>query len=290
MRSEPMRSILEAQHPEGWWVKPGGGYSPKYTGTVWELIFLDQLGADADDFRIQRACDYVLEHALTTSGGFGASGAKRDGPLPPSRVIHCLNGNLMRALLGFDRIDDVRVQAAIDWAARAITGNGVECYYASGTSGPGFACAANDKRPCAWGAVKELLGLARIPLSRRSHLVSDAIDQGTEFLLSRDPSVADYPMPLRDAKPSSSWFKLGFPSGYVTDVLQNLEALAELGKAKDPRLGNALRWVEEQQEKGRWTNRYAYNGKTVVDFERRGQTSKWVTLRACTVLKAAWSD
>jgi hypothetical protein len=95
-------------------------------------------------------------------------------------------------------------------------------------------------------------------------------------------------MPTRDSRPARAWFKLGFPSGYVTDVLQNLEVLAELGYAQDPRLGNALAWIESQQDHGRWTNRYAYNRKTVVDIERQGQPSKWVTLRACTVLRAAW--
>jgi len=74
----------------------------------------------------------------------------------------------------------------------------------------------------------------------------------------------------------------------VTDVPQNLEVLAELGHARDLRLRNALRWVEAQQEQGRWSNRYAYNGKTVVDIECQGQPSKWVTLRACAVLRAAW--
>ena len=33
-------------------------------------------------------------------------------------------------------------------------------------------------------------------------------------------------------------------------------------------------------------NEYAYNGKTWVDLERQGQPSKWVTLRACRVLRA----
>jgi hypothetical protein len=46
MRADPIASILAAQNPEGWWAKPGPGYSPKYTSTVWQLIFLDQLGAD----------------------------------------------------------------------------------------------------------------------------------------------------------------------------------------------------------------------------------------------------
>ena len=34
-------------------------------------------------------------------------------------------------------------------------------------------------------------------------------------------------------------------------------------------------------------NSYAYNRKTWVDFERQGQPSKWVTLRACRFLRAA---
>jgi hypothetical protein len=288
MRAEPIRSILAAQDPAGWWVKPGAGYSPKYTGTVWELIFLDQLGADATDPRIQRACDYVLTHTPTISGGFGASGSRDDSPPPPSKVIHCLNGNIVRALVGFGRIDDARLRVAVDWAARAITGEGVDRYYGSRTSGPGFACGANDGKPCAWGAVKELRGLARIPPRKRSRLVRTAIDQAVDFLLSRDPAVADYPTPSRDTKPASTWFKAGFPSRYVTDVPQNLEVLAELGHARDLRLRNALRWVEAQQEQGRWSNRYAYNGKTVVDIECQGQPSKWVTLRACAVLRAAW--
>jgi hypothetical protein len=285
MAADPIRSMHDAQEPEGWWVKPGGGYSPKYTATVWQLIFLDQLGADGADPRVQRACDYVLDHTQTASGGFGA-GAVRDGGRPPaSRVFHCLNGNLLRALIGFGRLDDRRVGAAIEWAARAITGNGMERYYASGTGGPGFACVANEQKPCAWGAVKEMLGLARVPPRRRSRLVRAAIDQGAEFLLSRDPAIADYPMLSTDTRPSGAWFRLGFPSGYVADVLQNLEVLCELGRAGDPRLANALRWLEAQQHGGIWSNRHAYNGKTVVDIEGQGAPSKWVTLRACTV---AW--
>ena len=287
MRVDPIRSILDAQEPDGWWTKSGSGYSPKYTSTVWELCFLDQLGADGSDPRIQRACEYVLEHTQAPNGGFGASGVKDSGSPPPSRVIHCLNGNLTRALIGFGRLDDIRVKAAVDWAARTITGEGVDRYYESGTSGPGFACGANAKKPCAWGAVKELRALARLPKRRRSPLVRRAIDQGVEFMLSRDPAVADYPMPSRDKRPSRSWFQLGFPSGYVADVLQTLEVLSELGHGRDARLENALSWLEGQQHEGRWPNRYAYNGKTIVDFERQGHPSKWVTLRACTVLRAA---
>lgn len=287
MARDPIASILAAQHSDGHWEKPGPGYATKYRGTVWQLIFLDQLGADATDARIQRACEYVLAHSIAASGGFGASGRVGGAPPPPMAVIHCLNGNLLRALIGFGRLDDDRVQRAIEWEARAITGEGVERWYASGTSGPGFSCAANEKLPCAWGAVKALLGLARIPPASRSPLVERAIEAGLDFLLSHDPAVADYPMGWGNTRPSGSWFKLGFPSGYVTDVLQNLEVLCELGHARDPRLAHAIEWLlTKRTADGRWRNQSAYNGKTWVNIERQGQPSKWVTLRACRVLRS----
>jgi hypothetical protein len=288
MRTDPIASILAAQQHGGFWVKSGPGYAPKYRGTVWQVIFLDQLGADGRDSRVQAACEYVLSHSQAEMGGFAASGTEK-APPPPSRVIHCLNGNLLRALIGFGWLQDERVQHAIDWKASAITGEDFTRYYQSGTSGPGFCCVANEHLPCAWGAIKGLLALARIPPERRSPHVERAIQQGVEFLLSCDPATAAYPAGYGNMKPSQSWFKLGFPSGYVADVLQNLTVLCELGFAKDLRLRPAIEWLlSKQAQAGRWRNQYAYNGKTWVNFERQGQLSKWVTLRACSVLKMVY--
>ncbi len=289
MRSGPITAILDAQDPEGWWVKPGPGYAPKYTGTVWSVIFLDRLGADGRDPRVARGCGYVLEHTQAPNGGFAASGRiDASTPPPASGTIHCLNGNLLRAVIGFGWLEDARVRRSIEWQSRSVTGEGFDGYLRSGTSGPGFACAANDHLPCAWGAIKAMRALARIPPRRRGPHVRRAVDAGAAFLLSRDPAVADYPMGYGNTRPSGSWFRLGFPSGYVADVLETVEVLCELGHGRDPRLSNALELVGSMQgPDGRWRNRYAYNGKTWTDIERQGAPSKWVTLRACAVLKQA---
>ena len=53
MATGPVPVILNAQSPEGYWVKPGGGYSPKYRGTVWQIIFLAELGAAPTDERVR---------------------------------------------------------------------------------------------------------------------------------------------------------------------------------------------------------------------------------------------
>jgi hypothetical protein len=285
MRADPIASILANQHPDGWWVKPGAGYAPKYTGTVWSLMFLEQLGADPSNPSVRRACEYVLQNTQAATGAFICSGRIREGQPPPAEAIHCLHGNLLRSFIRFGWLDDERIRGAVEWQARSITGEGFDAFFRSGTSGPGFRCVANGHQPCAWGAIKALSALAAIPPRRRAGPVRRAIDRGVSFLLSRDPVVADYPT---DSKVSTSWFRLGFPSGYVADVLQNLEVLAELGHARDARVAGAIDWlVRRQDPDGRYRNRYAYNGKLWADADRQGAQSKWVTLRAARVLRAA---
>ena len=74
----------------------------------------------------------------------------------------------------------------------------------------------------------------------------------------------------------------------MADVLQNLEILAELGHAHDRRLKPAIEGLLSKQDAaGRWKNQYAYSGKLWADLEPQGSVSKWVTLRACRILKAA---
>lgn len=283
MTTGPVPAILDAQYPDGYWVKPGGGYSPKYRSTVWQIIFLAELGADPSDERVRRGCEYLLSHSIAANGAFSAY----QKPVP-SGSVHCLNGNLSYALLNLGYADDPRVQAALDWLARAITGEGQIRYYKSGTTGPGFACSANEGQPCAWGATKAMKALIAVPPDRRTPVAQRAIEVGTEFLLSRDPAVADYPYTQRV---SSTWFKFGFPLSYWSDVLETTGVLVELGYGGDPRLANALQFILNKQDtQGRWKLENSLNGKMWADIEKKGKPSKWVTLRALRVLKRAYGS
>ena len=216
--------ILDAQYPEGYWVKPGGGYSPKYRSTVWQIILLAELGSDPADGRVRRGCECLLNHSIAANGAFSAY----QKPVP-SGSVHCLNGNLLHALLRLGYADDPRVQTALDWQARAITGEGIQ-YLKSGTSGPGFACSVNQGQPCAWGANKAMKALIAVPPDQRTPVMQRAIEVGAQFLLSRDPAVADYPYTERV---SSTWFKFGFPLSYWSDVLETTAVLVELGYGGD---------------------------------------------------------
>ncbi len=281
-------AVLAEMKDEGYWVDSGTGYYPKYRGTVWSIILLAQLGASAaQDKRIRRACAYVLDHALTAGGQFSVTGA-------PSGTADCLQGNLCAALLDLG-YEDPRLETAIEWMARSVTGEGlapvddrqaVVRYYA-GKCGPTFACGSNNKLPCAWGAIKVMLAFSKWPKQKRTPLISRAIAEGINFLFSTDPALANYPSGYSD-KPSSNWWKFGFPVFYVTDLLQNVEALVALGYGHDQRLANALNVIQEKQDaQGQWALEYDYAGKTWLNFGVKKQANKWVTLRALRVLKAA---
>jgi hypothetical protein len=280
MRSEAAQKILAAQNPEGWWVKPGSGYSPKYQSTVWQILFLAELGADGRNRQVRRGCEYLLEHAQAVHGGLSAT-----ANATPSGAIHCLDGNLVWALVALGCGDDERVGRAVEWLAGAITGEDFDWFYASGTSGPGFRCAANMGQPCAWGAVKALRALANLPKTLRSGRVKKATTAAVEFLLGRDLAQADYPYTVRV---SGEWFKFGFPLSYTSDVLEASLALAEAGHARDPRLQRAIELIASKRDaEGRWRLKHSLNGKMWADVEVKGKPSKWVTLRALRVLKAA---
>jgi hypothetical protein len=284
----PIAAVLRRMNTAGYWSAAGPGYNPKYRSTVWSIIVLAQLGARCEeDERIQRACEYVLEHALTNSGQFSSSGA-------PSGTADCLQGNLCWALVELG-CDDARLGAAFDWMARSVTGEGIApmgdrsaaVRYYAGKCGPTFACGANNKLPCAWGGAKVMLALAHCPSKWQTPAVKRAIEHGVDFLFSVDPAAATYPSGW-SAKPSGNWWKFGFPVFYVTDLLQVVEALAALGHGGDPRLRRALKLIcEKQDAQGRWPLEYDYAGKTWLDFGAKKLPNKWVTLRALRVLKLA---
>ena len=158
--------------------------------------------------------------------------------------------------------------------------------------------------PCAWGAVKVMLAFSALPVTRRTPLVERAIQRGLDFLFSEELTSAAWPghryvnpevTPVKtytdnvpgteNYKPSSNWWKFGFPVFYNTDLLQVAEALVGLGYADDPRMAPLLQLIRGKADKtGRWAPEYDYAGKTWGNYGAKRQPNKWVTLRALRVL------
>lgn len=269
----PVRRILDAQWPDGYWMHPGVGYSPKYKATVWQIIFLAAMGVPRCD-PVERAVEYVLIHSRLPDGRFSARQDDKGAFL-------CLNGNLLRALVRFGYADDPRAMATRRALAEQIARDGLRCRCNAPLSRrPRH---MSDGLPCAWGAIKALGALSALPAAVRTPEEGEAIRQTVSFLLAHNLAAGDYPTAT---EASRHWSRFSFPLGYTADVLEAMQVLLQAGVAADhPRLQAAGSLVLAKQDgQGRWLLEYT-PGKTWASFGPRNKPSQWVTLRALRVLK-----
>ena len=267
VRHPPARQILDAQYPAGYWIKPDRGYSPKYKATVWQLLFLAELGAPRTE-AIARGCEHLFSAALREGQQLFSAHEHSTGIYP------CLNGDLLRALGHFGYGHDPVVTGVAGALARRVMGTGWAC--------PRNSARPRDPRtwqPCVWGCVKVLRGLATMPDRVRGAVIQGAIEEGIQFLLGYDLASEQRPAL---AKVPSGWLCFGFPLGERSDLLEALLALREAGVGTLP--ADAVRLVAQKQDgDGRWPlERVLPN--TWADFGAEGRPSKWVTLRAYQVL------
>jgi hypothetical protein len=280
----PARAIVEAQWPEGYWVSPGIGYSPRYKATIWQVVFLAALGAPRTP-AIDRACAYVLDHSRLPDGRFSARKTARG-------ATACLNGSLLRAMLqlGFE---EPRLAESLDAVARTVVHDKFRCRFPDqcATGGAGLprtgdasrsrTAQVQDRLPCLSGAVKVLGAAAQVPEEQRSSVVQAAVAEGVSLLMN-DLAAADYQAAIG---PGPLWQQFGFPLGEKSDLLEALGVLARLGVRRDALLGPAVEVVSSKQNgSGQWLLESTLEN-TWGDFGAIGQPSKWVTIRALEVLK-----
>ncbi len=212
-----------------------------------QLLILSRLGVPPDE-RTRRGCEFVLSK-----------------PWLPTRrpvcIVPCYIANCLRFLAYFGYGDDPRVDEG--WRAmieRLGRDDGLICWY-------------HKQRPCHWLAVKALWAFTVAPAAQEVHT---AMTRTAEALLS-------HPFDLTGEE--ARWLRFGFPWYFQSDLLDALEALAACGYAADSRFrALAQHIVAKQSDDGRWLKE---GGSTAVRIERKGQPSKWITLKALRVIKQA---
>ena len=282
MKSGIVPKILEQQNPVGYWGTEKKFYLEKYTGTVWQLIILAELAADQNDDRIKKACKFILDNSQDKeSHGFSINSSGKDKCGRHSEVIPCLTGNMVYSLCKLGFLNDERVQKGIQWICQYQR-------YDDGVSDvpQGWPYDRFDtcwgKHTCHMGVVKSLKALAAISEEQRTSVVNKKIQELVEYVLIHHIYKKSHNLEIT-SKPG--WLKLGFPLMYQTDVLEILKILTDLG-CNDPRMQSAIEKVRSKQNsEKRWTLENTFNGKMLYDIEKKGESSKWVTLRAVEVLR-----
>jgi hypothetical protein len=274
--------ILERQNDQGYWDAPDRFYTAKYKGTAWQLIILAELGADGNDERIKRACEFILENSQDhESGGFSIWHSARIGGGRHSGVIPCLNGNMVWSLIKLEFFADSRVERGINWITKYQRFDDGNVHVPKGWPYD-KATSCFSKHSCHMGVVKALKALAAIPANKRSDDVKRTIDSAVEYLLIHHIHKRSHDL-SRVSKPG--WLKFGFPLMYQTDILEILGILTALGY-KDERMQEAVNLVLSKQDtEGKWILENTFNGRFQTSIEQKGKPSKWITLNALRMLK-----
>lgn len=275
-----------------------GNYN-KYRGAFWTLIFLAEMHADGRDQRVRRLAHHVLSTQMD-NGGFTASGT-------PRYEVVCLTANMLRALVHFGFGEDERVANGYRrLAERILPHGGVPCVVLETclhtsckmTLPQTLRCLAvapkslprtnlKDMRDI---LEKQMLGV-RVYQYRRPDVQAfrDAARRRFKGVTEREVRaewLKNHEVPADQLLPKPGWLRFGFPRSYNPDLLEAMLALAELGVKYDPAMEDALKHIEKKRgTDGRWKLDDSLNGKMHADIERKGRPSKWITLRAMTVLR-----
>ena len=283
MTSGTIPKILSKMNADGYWETPASFYTAKYKGTVWQLIILAELAADPADSQVKKACEFMLQNSQHhESHGFAMATATKTGGGRQSEVIPCLTGNMVYSLIKLGYLNDPRVQAGVDW---------ISTYQrfddANGEGAPKgwpydkyIMCFGNHS--CHMGAAKALKALAEIPPEKRNAKTDATLKAGVEYFLKHHIYKRSHNL-SKVSKPG--WLHFGFPLMYQTDALEVLGILTKLGY-KDARMQEAVDLVVSKQTKeGKWLLENTFNGRFQVNIERKGEPSKWITLKALLTLK-----
>jgi len=279
MESELVNSILNAQNPDGFWIKEEDMYLPKYTATTHQLLILAELGATRN-FRIEKAIEHIYKfqrnngHFLTKlpKTEKGKNSVVKDGC--------CFDGNILFYLNHFGYLEDPRTKKLLEF---------IYDYYDE--TNTGWSCRSYPINPesvfpvnCYMGATKILKAFSMIPEEKRDKNMNMIIKRETEKILEN--KIYKYRRnPDGSRKEKIGWKRFGFPLFYQADLLEVMVTLVRLN-IFDNRMNDALKVIKnEQQQDGKWILKNSYNGKLWKDIEVKNEPSKWITLRALYVLK-----
>jgi hypothetical protein len=247
-----VQELFARQHPAGYW---GEDATKPYTaaGAVGVLSLLHMLGVPPDE-RTGRGCDSFLTFSQNGGGGFSLTKTQRSGVFP------CTTGEHLPLLVYFGLGDDPRVRRAFAFVVEDLGGEDA------------LDCARYQHRPCLWGAIAGLNGLAVLPADLRSPQSERVVRRLADALLD---AAYDF------GGEHKRWLTFGVPR--VWDLLSALKALAAHGYGGDERFGRLLALLLAQQDsRGRWL---CGSTSRTWPLEGRNRPSKWVTLDALRVVK-----
>jgi hypothetical protein len=262
LKSQPVQSLLEKMHPDGYWLQKnlrtkrivGDGVEYGSFGTThFCLAYLAELGLDRTQPQVEKAVNRYL------------SLQQPDGDWYWYRNLSCLIGYNIRTLVRLGFQDDDHVKRAIELLIKTCREDG------------GYLCGIHEGKyktrsvkSCIRGSVKALLAFSEFPVywdhPRCRQLQNYFLDRGGIFQ-SAHPGV-----PV-----NKDMQCLSFPITWRANVYEVLYALSKMGYGRDERLQAAWTALENKSDPA---------GRYYLDWTptqcpwtvgKRGEANKWIT-------------
>jgi hypothetical protein len=292
MQKEPVTKILSKQNQDGSFltskmaaksptIDPKNGYQPKYRGTIWQAIFLAQLGADMNDKRIKKLGEYILKtNYYPEIKVFGLRFLRNKKEIS---TIPCYVGNMVWALSKLGFYKDQRVQDSIKWLLKYQRFDDGDFKTPDEWPYRGKADRCFSKHSCYSGCTQALKAMTVIPEKDRTPEIKSFIQKAVKYILLHKVYKKSHgkERPIR-----KEYEFLIFPSYYYDDILQIIDSLVFF-KVKDKSIDEALQYIlDKRQPSGKWLLERTIRPSAMhARFEDKDTVSKWITYRVLDILK-----
>ncbi|WP_455391861.1 hypothetical protein [[Eubacterium] cellulosolvens] len=292
MEMDPVKKILSQQNPDGSFltekmkkmstaIDPKNGYQPKYRGTIWQAIFLAQLGADKNDKRIKKLCEYILDtNYYKEIKVIGLNFVRSERGIT---TIPCYISNMVWALSKLGYYEDYRVQNSIKWILKYQRFDDGDFKTPNDWPYRGSADRCFGKHTCYIGCTQTLKAMTVIPQKDRTTEIDKFINRMINFILLHEVFKRSR---KKDRLIRKEYEFLMFPQFYFDDILGILENLEHFG-IKDKVMLDAIKYIlKKRTSSGRWLLEKTIRPTALhARFEEAGKESKWITFRVLKVLK-----
>jgi len=292
MDNDPVKKILSHQFPDGSFITKAMkkkktaidyrfGYQPKYKGTIWQLLFLVNLGADRNDKRIKNLCNYILQTNYIPKQKY--IGLKFQEGERYNLSITCFVSNMVWGLSKFGYFDDYRVQDTIKWLLKYQRFDDGDFKTPNEWPYHGRKDRCFGKHSCYVGCTQALKAMTVIPEDHRTKEIKSFIQKAIDFVLLHKLYKKSHGIE-RPIKKDYEF--LTFPTYYYDDLLEILNSILFF-KVKDSSIDSAIDLIlQKRQRSGKWKLENTIRPSAMfAEFEEKGSESKWITYRVLNILK-----
>ena len=245
-------------------------YLPKYSSTLWTMLYLAELKTPLAETRIQRSLDLLLDELYDKEHGIFDLG-RIHFPVP------CLSGNMLYLNFYFQRPCTEKISKVIDFFD-------AQQRFDDGDFKPPAKYPLHKscygKHTCIWGILNLARGLSFIPTRERTASAKRLLTRCIDFILLHEVCFRSHD---KERLIHPAMAILTFPSMVGSDFLEILWILAREG-VKHPKTKRALDMLKSKMTiDGSWNLEHAVSG-LITSAGVKNRPNAFVTERARQVL------